>query len=101
MSIEIAKQFLQKAESDSVLKAKLQAGPRGSKEQTLAEVVRIAAAAGFTFTAQHYQAAVNETLSQQHELSETELEKVAGGISMPTLQRGTAQTQAKLVFSNE
>jgi predicted ribosomally synthesized peptide with nif11-like leader len=82
MSIETAKQFLTKAQSDAALQARLQAINSDSKEQILAELLPIAAAAGFNFSAQDYEAAVDEILQQKHaagESDDAELETVSGG----------------------
>ena len=82
MSTAIAKQFIHKVESDPVLTAKLRAITPGDGEQALAEVVKIAAAEGFAFTAPDYEAAFKERLMERHaagELSDAELARVAGG----------------------
>ena len=87
MAIETVQQFWSKAEEDESLEAKVQAIPADSdKEQALAEVLRIAAAAGFTFTAADFRAAVKEKLAQLHaagQLSDDQLEMVAGGRRVP------------------
>jgi predicted ribosomally synthesized peptide with nif11-like leader len=84
MSIETVKQFWEKARSDQAIQAKLNAVQGDQKEKSLSEVLRIAAGAGFDFTAADYESAVRESLCQQHaagQLSDQELEKVAGGIT--------------------
>jgi len=81
--MESAMQFIQKAKTDPILKAKLMAIPRGSSyEKSIDEVLKIAAGAGFHFTARAYDAAAYAALAQENpqgELSEKDLEKVAGG----------------------
>ena len=55
---EAAMQFIQKAKTNPVLKAKLMAIPRGSSyEKSIDEVLKIAAGGGFHFTARAYDAA--------------------------------------------
>ena len=47
-------------------------------------MVKVAAEAGFVFTAQEYEAAVKEELTKQHaagELSAEQLETIAGGLA--------------------
>jgi predicted ribosomally synthesized peptide with nif11-like leader len=82
MSIASVQQFLQQVRNDPGLQAKLQAISPETKEKALAEVVGIAAATGFAFTAAEYEAAVKEELARQHaagELRGEQLERVAGG----------------------
>ena len=92
MSIATAKQFLQKVQKND-----------GKREGTLAEVVRIAAADGFVFTAGEYESALKEHLAQSRpsagELSEEDLGLVAGGVlSMEVLRN---LTQAKTSAAEE
>jgi predicted ribosomally synthesized peptide with nif11-like leader len=85
MSIETVKQFWQKVQGDQTIRAKLSGLQGSQKEIALGEVVRIAAAAGFYFTTADYEAAVRESLREQHaagDLSDKELEKVAGGATI-------------------
>lgn len=72
MSMENAKQFLQKANDDANLKAKLE-----GHEENGAEAVKLGAEAGFSFTAEEYTAAYDEMYG---ELSDEELEDAAGGL---------------------
>ncbi len=83
MSIEIVKQFLNKAETTPTLQKQLQAIPKGGGQWTIAEVVKIAAKAGFKFSAQDYEDAVNKVLSEKHAagaLNEAELALISGGL---------------------
>jgi predicted ribosomally synthesized peptide with nif11-like leader len=83
MSTTTAKEFIHKVESDPALTAKLRAIPLSSREQALAEVVQIAAAEGFAFTAPDYETAFKEHLMEHHasgEISDEELARVAGGL---------------------
>jgi predicted ribosomally synthesized peptide with nif11-like leader len=85
MSIETVRQFWQKAKGDQATQAKLIALKGNQKESALGEVVRIAADAGFYFTTADYEAAVRESLREQHaagDLSDKDLEKVAGGATI-------------------
>ena len=81
MSTESVKQFWQKTQNDPQLQARLQAKPTGNKEERLAEVVKAAAEAGFTFTTQDYGTALREEVVRQHagaELRTEYLAQVAG-----------------------
>src|SRR5688572_25624597 len=97
MSIATAKQFLQKVQNEQALSSRM----RG----TLAHAVRIAAAEGFVFTAGEYESALKEQLTQHAagllgaelpvqvvarpiagELSEKDLELVAGGTSQVNIE---------------
>ena len=76
MSIESVKQFLAKSETTPELQSRLKAIPKGGGQWTIAEIVKIAATAGFQFTAQDYEDAVNEVLRAKHaagELNDAEL----------------------------
>ena len=90
MSIVTAKQFLQRVQKNN-----------GKREETLAEVVRIGAADGFVFTAGEYESALSEHLTQHarpiaRELSEEELELVAGGTKRKELQQEIKERQARI-----
>ncbi len=81
MSIESVKQFLAKCRDHQALQEKFQAVSTGTSEQRLAEVVRIAAAEGFEFTAADYIAAMRAELARQHaagEINDEQLAMVAG-----------------------
>jgi predicted ribosomally synthesized peptide with nif11-like leader len=83
MSVNTVKEFLKQAETKKDLKQKLQAIPKGGGQWSIGEIVKIAAAAGFTFTAQDYEDAVNQILQEKHAagaLSEGELALVSGGL---------------------
>ncbi|MDQ2963150.1 MAG: Nif11-like leader peptide family natural product precursor [Pseudomonadota bacterium] len=83
MTIETVKQFMRKAETNSDIQRKLQAIPKGGGQWTIAEVVKLAAAAGFAFTAKDYEDTVNQTLAEKHAagaLNETELALISGGL---------------------
>lgn len=82
MSIDIARQFFDKARSDEALQARLRAAATGTGKERRAALIRIAGEAGFSFSAADLDAAVKMRLNQQHaagELSEDDLEQVAGG----------------------
>ena len=84
MSTEAVKKFWTKAQQDARLKMKLAAIQEKERQVTIAAVVKLAAEAGFAFTAQEYDAAVKEELAKQHsagELNERELEQIAGGVN--------------------
>ena len=82
MSAQAVQDFVQKAQSDPALQRQLQGVKSKDKNATIAGLVKIAAAAGFAFTAQEWRAAVKEELARRHaaaELSEEQLSLVAGG----------------------
>ena len=72
MSVESAKEFLKKLQEDAEFKKAIEE----AKEDT-AKVKKIVEDAGFSFTKQELEEAMGVTGSQ--ELSEEDLEKVAGG----------------------
>jgi predicted ribosomally synthesized peptide with nif11-like leader len=83
MSVANVKKFIKKAQSDKALDAKLKAVPMRAGQKTIAQIVKIADKAGFKFTAQDYDDAVNELLDEKHAagaLSDEELALVAGGV---------------------
>ena len=69
------KAFFEKAKTDNELMAKL--NELGEKEAQEEEIIRLAAENGFTITAEEIEQARNTQLTG--ELSEEELDKVAGG----------------------
>ena len=84
MSIEAAKQFIQQAESDQTLRAKIEAIHFSGKEQRLADILQLSAAKGFRFTGPDYEAAFKERLLDRHaagELSDEEMARIAGGMA--------------------
>ncbi|MGE3808471.1 MAG: hypothetical protein AB7K24_27725, partial [Gemmataceae bacterium] len=67
---------------DEALRARLQAIDAPERQSALAAVVKLAAEAGFVFTAQSYDEALRGELAHQHsaeELDEQLLNQVAGG----------------------
>ena len=81
MSEATVRAFWQKVKTDPALQKQLDAIPHGPKETAAPAVIRVAAAAGFAFSAEEYEAAVEEELARRHaarELSEEELARVAG-----------------------
>jgi predicted ribosomally synthesized peptide with nif11-like leader len=83
MSIETVKQFMQQAETTPKLHQKLQAIPKGGGQWTIAQVVKLAAAAGFQFSAKDYEDTVNEILAAKHAagaLNDSELALITGGV---------------------
>src|SRR5262245_29640949 len=87
MSTEAVKKFWQKAQHDKALQAKLAAIEAKHRQATVADIVKLAAEAGFTFTAAEYDAAVKETLVKEHaagELTEEQLANLAGGRMIPS-----------------
>ena len=88
---EVAMQFIKKAKTDPVLKAKLSdIPPDSSYEKSIDELLKIAAGTGFHFTARTYDAAAYETLVQENpevELSDEYLEKIAAGVPYDSYKR--------------
>jgi predicted ribosomally synthesized peptide with nif11-like leader len=83
MSTANVKKFMKKAQSDKALDAKLKAIPMRAGQKTVAEIVKIADKAGFKFSVQDYEDAVNELLDEKHAagaLNDEELALVAGGM---------------------
>ena len=95
MSMQTVRAFWQKAKQDPALQSKIAAIQAKERQATVAAVVKLAAEAGFVFTAQEYDAAVKEELARQHaagELSEAELESVAGGGRTVSCNSGASMT---------
>src|SRR5262245_13857475 len=91
MSAEAVKQFWQKAKQDKALEAKLAAIQRKNGQAVIAAVVKVAADAGFDFTAQEYDAAAKQELAKQHaggEISDEQLAQLAGGRAIYTTRWG-------------
>jgi predicted ribosomally synthesized peptide with nif11-like leader len=83
MSIERVREFMKSAEHDQSLQKVLQSIPKGGGQWTVTEVVKVAAKAGFQFTAQDYEDAVNQVLSEKHAagaLNDAELALISGGL---------------------
>jgi len=83
VSIETVRQFLDQAETTPALRKQLKAIPKGAGKWTVSEFVKIAANAGFKFTLQDYENAVNQVLAQKHAagaLNDSELALVTGGL---------------------
>lgn len=81
MSVQNATAFIEKARADSGLKSKLQRVPNTSEQAAINELVKIAAGAGFHFTAQDYREALLEK-RKSGELQAEDLSKVAGGVTI-------------------
>ena len=83
MSTEAVKQFFQQAQHEPALRAKLGAiQPTEDPQEVIPLLVKVAADAGFVFTAQECASAIKAVMAQQPapgELSEKQLEAVAGG----------------------
>ncbi len=83
MSAEKVKQFMSKAQTDKALQSQIQAAPKGAGAKTVAELVKIASQAGFVFSTEDYEEAVNELLDEKHAagvLNDEELALVSGGM---------------------
>ena len=78
MSHESAKEFLDKASTDTDLQQKLEAC---DSEQKLFDIV---ASAGYTFTREEWESAGNEYMADQ-KLTEQDLKNVAGGTTVTAL----------------
>jgi predicted ribosomally synthesized peptide with nif11-like leader len=86
MPAEAVQQFWQKAQSDESLQAQLSAIQEKERHATVAAIVKVAAVAGFVFTAEEYEADLDETLAKHKaagELSQAQLAALAGGVFMP------------------
>ena len=89
MSVGAVRDFWQKAQTDQALQQQMRGVKTDDMETAITAVVRVAAAAGFSFTPSEYEAALKEELARRHtagELSDEELSAVAGG-SVPTYNR--------------
>jgi len=83
MSVQTVLQFMKKADSDPNLRARLDAIPKGAGQRTITQYIELAGSAGYTFTAQDYDDAVNQVLAQKHAagaLNDDELSLIAGGL---------------------
>ncbi len=82
MSVEIVKRFMQAAETNPLIQKRIQAVPKGG-QLTIGEFVKIGAKAGFTFTEQDYEDAIDDVLAAKHAagiLNDTELALISGGM---------------------
>jgi predicted ribosomally synthesized peptide with nif11-like leader len=82
MSRQAVRDFWQKAQGDPALRQQLEGVTTDDKEAAIAAVVKIAAAAGFTFTAADYEAALKEALAREYavgQLQEEQLQQAVGG----------------------
>jgi predicted ribosomally synthesized peptide with nif11-like leader len=82
MSTQAVHDFWQKAQTDPLLRQQLQGARTDDNARSNAAVAKIAAAAGFSFTAEEYDATLKEELARRFaagELSQEELGQVAGG----------------------
>ena len=78
MSIEAAKAFSEKVDSDKELQSKVSDATSGAPEEGLAKVIAIGAGAGFQFNGEELRAATSE-------LGDDQLDEAAGGAdSQPT-----------------
>jgi predicted ribosomally synthesized peptide with nif11-like leader len=101
MSVETVKQFMQVAETNPGIQKQLRSVPRGG-QLTIGEFVKIGGKAGFTFTEQDYEDAMNEMLSAKHSagaLNDTELALISGGL-MCLSSDGTHCTCCKVQTPN-
>ena len=78
MSEQAVKEFKKKLARDAGLRAKVQAIDRKNVPAALAQIVKIAAAAGFSFTTEEARRLIRPQASSA-ELSAKDLDKVAGG----------------------
>lgn len=78
MSIQIVADFVEKLKSDPKLHDRLKALPHEDEEAAIRGLVEIARDAGYEFSADEYQAYVRKRVDSG-EISEEELDKVAGG----------------------
>jgi predicted ribosomally synthesized peptide with nif11-like leader len=93
MSVEAVHAFWEMVRQEPALQEQLRRIQSDSLEASSAAVARVAAAAGFTFTAREYAAAVQEELARRHaggQLSEEQLEQAAGGYSSGGIPIGSA-----------
>ena len=79
MAVADVHAFFEKVEGDSSLQQQLKAVASGGqqRDEAVAEIVKIAAAAGFAFTLEELQTAANRP-ARDEELSDEELKAVAG-----------------------
>jgi len=78
MSQENVRAFLKKVDTDDGLKGKM-AKLEGEASAVCAEIVKIGAASGYEFTATEYFEVGKSLIKNSDELSDNDLEQVAGG----------------------
>lgn len=79
MSVENAIAFLEQASQDPSLQDKLKAIPTEEMDAAVAQVVTLAADSGFSFTGEHWQAAIKSFRSKEDgELEPFELDRITG-----------------------
>lgn len=83
MSAEAAQSFVKKVESDEELQKQVSSAKSDKPEESLAKVVEIGSAAGFTFTSSELKDAASE-------LSDKQLDEAAGGWSWSLLSSPTS-----------
>jgi predicted ribosomally synthesized peptide with nif11-like leader len=82
MSAEAARAFGEKLQKDESFRNQVQQVVASSQQKSTAELLKVAAGAGFEFTEAELTTAVQEQIKQQHaagELKDEELLQVAGG----------------------
>lgn len=79
MSAEAVSGFIAKVREDSALLAELKAIDTSDKDTALGKLVEIASSKGYEFTVDDYKTSIEQ------ELSDDELENVAGGSYYPSL----------------
>jgi predicted ribosomally synthesized peptide with nif11-like leader len=82
MSTQAVQAFAAKLQQDESFRNQVQAVLLASQQRTSAELLQVAASAGFAFTEAELTAAVQEQLKQQHaagELKDEDLLQVSGG----------------------
>src|SRR5262245_11569091 len=85
MSMQGVRDFWQRIEEDQPIRKQLEAIEADSRRQAHETILRIANAAGFSFTLEEYEAAVEERIAKMHaasELTDKEMSGAAGGLSM-------------------
>ena len=78
MSAQAVRDFWQKAQTDPGLRQQLQELKTDEQAAAITGAVKLAAAAGFAFTAQDYETALKERRSEGN-LSDVDLARVTGG----------------------
>src|SRR5262245_23354551 len=79
-AVQVVRAFLQKANREPALKARIQASQGADRQANIAALVSIGKETGYHFTSQEYETALKDELSRQFaagELTEEELDTVA------------------------